>query len=428
MSTDWELIYLQKRLYVLFVLFRFLPSHFLAHNHIRVARFLFVLTFPFLLLFYCRWFLNTGIESFAVINGPRVRLLGPVLAIEAVTTEDAGTYKCSASNAGGEASAELRLTITSPLQVDIVPNVLSVHMGGTAEFRCVITSNGMSTGLQHITWYKDGRQLPQSARLGDTLIISSVNREDKGMYQCVVRRHESDTFQASAELQLGGKSQTFGYWKIEFFCEIPLCLWYCKISFVLFVFSADAPPVLLYSFIEQTLQPGPAVSLKCSAAGNPSPQISWTLDGWVLPSNGRYSITTLFVSILNNSDWRVCAVGWVCGRAIVLYFICVRFCSNCCQSYFFKSLLRTISKHFYDIKQKKLWRAHRRKEKLVVISVAEQLVPPIIFHIHSTSHSLFGLHSLTIFIVRTPWTQHNTSNGWHNKNVSVCACVLAIEL
>lgn len=49
----------------------------------------------------------------------------------------------------------------------------------------------------------------------------------------------------------------------------------------------DAPPVLLYSFIEQTLQPGPAVSLKCSAAGNPTPQISWTLDGFPLPTNGR---------------------------------------------------------------------------------------------------------------------------------------------
>lgn len=50
---------------------------------------------------------------------------------------------------------------------------------------------------------------------------------------------------------------------------------------------ADAPPVLLYSFIEQTLQPGPAVSLKCSAAGNPTPQIAWTLDGFPLPSHGR---------------------------------------------------------------------------------------------------------------------------------------------
>lgn len=54
-----------------------------------------------------------------------------------------------------------------------------------------------------------------------------------------------------------------------------------------FTFS-DAPPVMLYSFIEQTLQPGPAVSLKCSAAGNPTPQVTWTLDGFPLPSNGRY--------------------------------------------------------------------------------------------------------------------------------------------
>lgn len=53
---------------------------------------------------------------------------------------------------------------------------------------------------------------------------------------------------------------------------------------------ADAPPALIYSFIEQTLQPGPAVSLKCSAAGNPTPQVAWTLDGFPLPSNGRYVI------------------------------------------------------------------------------------------------------------------------------------------
>ncbi|XP_047115646.1 Down syndrome cell adhesion molecule-like protein Dscam2 [Schistocerca piceifrons] len=54
--------------------------------------------------------------------------------------------------------------------------------------------------------------------------------------------------------------------------------------------AADAPPVLLYSFIEQTLQPGPAVSLKCSASGNPTPQIAWTLDGFPLPTNGRFVI------------------------------------------------------------------------------------------------------------------------------------------
>lgn len=71
------------------------------------------------------------------------------------------------------------------------------------------------------------------------------------MYQCVVRRQEGDTFQASAELQLGGKKQ-FMLLHDQFDSS---------------TFLIDAPPVLLYSFIEQTLQPGPAVSLKCSATG-----------------------------------------------------------------------------------------------------------------------------------------------------------------
>lgn len=171
-----------------------------------------------------RWFSNTNIESLSVISGPRIRVLGPVLAIEAVTSEDAGTYKCSVSNTGGEASAELRLTITTPLQVDIVPNVLSVHMGGSAEFRCVVTSNGMPIGLQHITWYKDGRQLPSSSRSSDTLLITDVGREDKGMYQCVVRRQDSDSFQASAELQLGGKFHHSVYifaWHFSFVFHLP---------------------------------------------------------------------------------------------------------------------------------------------------------------------------------------------------------------
>lgn len=43
-----------------------------------------------------------------VMSGPRTRLLGPVLAIEAVTQSDSGVYQCIASNVGGETSAELR--------------------------------------------------------------------------------------------------------------------------------------------------------------------------------------------------------------------------------------------------------------------------------------------------------------------------------
>lgn len=161
-----------------------------------------------------------------VHSGNRIRLLGPVLAIEAVTAEDGGTYKCSASNAAGEASAELRLTVTTALQVDVVPSVVSVHMAGTAEFRCIVNSNGSPVTLPiHLTWYKDGRQLPNSDKI---LRVTGVGREDKGMYQCVVRRQqEGDTFQATAELQLGGKIyhclnlSSFFVCVSEYFLSIP---------------------------------------------------------------------------------------------------------------------------------------------------------------------------------------------------------------
>lgn len=49
----------------------------------------------------------------------------------------------------------------------------------------------------------------------------------------------------------------------------------------------DAYPQFIYRFIEQTLQPGPAVSLKCSSRGNPTPQVSWLLDGFPLPQSDR---------------------------------------------------------------------------------------------------------------------------------------------
>jgi hypothetical protein len=47
---------------------------------------------------------------------------------------------------------------------------------------------------------------------------------------------------------------------------------------------------MMYKFIQQTIQPGPSVSLKCIAAGNPTPSIKWTLDGFPLPQHERFLI------------------------------------------------------------------------------------------------------------------------------------------
>jgi hypothetical protein len=85
----------------------------------------------------------------------------------------------------------------------------------------------------------------------ETLTIRPVQKDDHGMYQCFVS-NEWDQAQATSQLLLG-----------------------------------DASPELVYWFSEQTLQPGPAVSLKCVATGNPPPQFVWTLDGFPVPDNNR---------------------------------------------------------------------------------------------------------------------------------------------
>ena len=56
---------------------------------------------------------------------------------------------------------------------------------------------------------------------------------------------------------------------------------------------ADSAPFLTYRFIDQTLQPGPPVSLKCSARGSPTPHITWSVNGFPLPISQRYTTSTI---------------------------------------------------------------------------------------------------------------------------------------
>lgn len=97
-----------------------------------------------------------------------------------------------------------RLVVMAPLSVEVSPSLLSVHLGGNADFTCIVNTHSQA-GQHFITWYKDGRQLPGAGRQSETLTLNGIGREDRGMYQCIVRRGD-DTAQASAELQLGGNT------------------------------------------------------------------------------------------------------------------------------------------------------------------------------------------------------------------------------
>ncbi|XP_071455064.1 cell adhesion molecule Dscam1, partial [Hetaerina americana] len=218
-------------------------------------------------------------------------IAGGLLKISKARLEDGGKYICWVNNSAGEETVSVTLTVTAPLSAHIQPQTQMVDVGKEAVFRC-------STGghpISRVHWLKDGQTIgpgsangritispgvhsppssmgtsssEEGARGGgnedtgggntssgpETLRIRDVDKNDHGMYQCFVS-NDWDMAQASSELQLG-----------------------------------DARPEIVYYFTEQTLQPGPPVSLKCVANGNPPPQFVWTLDGFPIPENSRFLV------------------------------------------------------------------------------------------------------------------------------------------
>ncbi|XP_042237771.1 Down syndrome cell adhesion molecule-like protein Dscam2 isoform X11 [Homarus americanus] len=197
-----------------------------------------------------RWFkFSENGRKASVELGERVKQVGGTLIIREAKVDDSGKYLCVVNNSVGGESVETVLTVTAPLSAQVEPSVQTVEFGRPATFTCTYRGNPVKS----VTWLKDGEPINHKEAV---LRIDSVGREDKGMYQCFVR-NDQESAQATAELKLGGRFE---------------------------------PPQLTYTFETSTLQPGPSVFLKCVAAGNPTPEIAWELDGTRLSNSERMQV------------------------------------------------------------------------------------------------------------------------------------------
>ncbi|PSN42210.1 hypothetical protein C0J52_11247 [Blattella germanica] len=203
-----------------------------------------------------RWFREDREQLMPVSVGERVTILAAgLLRINKVRLDDMGKYLCWVNNSAGEETVQVTLTITAPLSAHVQPQTQVVDVGKEAVFQCITGGHPIT----RVSWYRNAKPIIRDGRFQVTsspekLTVRPLQKEDHGMYQCFVS-NEWEMAQATAELQLG-----------------------------------DASPELLYWFTEQTLQPGPAVSLKCVATGNPPPQFVWTLDGFPVPDNTRFLV------------------------------------------------------------------------------------------------------------------------------------------
>ncbi|XP_064472105.1 cell adhesion molecule Dscam1-like isoform X2 [Ornithodoros turicata] len=177
-------------------------------------------------------------------NNGRVEPLDGSLIIRKITSEDSGRYLCTVSNGVGEETAHITLQVHAPLEVKLIPDVLTAHVGSSATLNCSVTGRPVI----NVHWLKDGRPL-----MGDhmrvlfleqhrVVLIKNVEASDAGMYQCFVSNAD-DEAQGQTQVVLG-----------------------------------DSAPVLLESFREHTHQVGDHLQLKCEATGSPEPRISWSVD------------------------------------------------------------------------------------------------------------------------------------------------------
>ncbi|XP_063600941.1 cell adhesion molecule Dscam2-like [Penaeus indicus] len=177
--------------------------------------------------------------------------VGGSLVLGGVGVGDAGEYTCVANNSAGETRFSAHLLVTTPLTVQVTPREVQVDAGGRLELRCHVSGEPVDT----VTWFKDGVTLRSGGRMRirprESLHVAPVDPSDAGVYQCAAT-YGTDYAHAYAHVTLGA-----------------------------------AAPQLVYRFIEQTLQHGPAVSLKCIATGTPTPHITWALDGFPIPHSHR---------------------------------------------------------------------------------------------------------------------------------------------
>ena len=96
--------------------------------------------------------------------------------------------------------------------------------------------------------------------------------------------------------------------------------------------SSASGPTFLDKFSDQTLDPGPSVSLRCIASGHPLPQVTWLLNGLPVPDNSRfrtgdYVTRDLVVVSYVNISSVVTSDGGVYVSNFLVYFrvLCVLF-------------------------------------------------------------------------------------------------------
>ncbi|XP_029690402.1 basement membrane-specific heparan sulfate proteoglycan core protein isoform X5 [Takifugu rubripes] len=178
---------------------------------------------------------------------PRAVVNGGDLQINLATAEDAGSYKCVASNSVGSSQVVAKVTVRSPLAIRVSPQVEVKAQGSAVEFTCSALG-GVDTTIE---WLKEGGALPPNHHVKDGVLrIENLEQSNEGVYIC----------RASSSY---GQAQDAARLTIQ---ALPKVMINVRTSV-------------------QTVMIGNSVEFECQALGDPEPTVQWSKVGGALPSH-----------------------------------------------------------------------------------------------------------------------------------------------
>ncbi|CAN7984984.1 unnamed protein product, partial [Ixodes hexagonus] len=200
-----------------------------------------------------RWFRRSSRGLVPVASRPGTVHLPGLLVLRSAVESDQGRYTCLANNSAGEDRMDTELLVRLNVSVTVSPEDARAELTRPVTFNC--TARGFRGGALAFSWLHDG-SVPGPPRFqlradGQRLHLTSVTRDDVGIYQCFVRYGDA-TAQGSAQLRLH-----------------------------------ETAPELKSVFAKKLVDLGERFSLRCVASGSPLPRVTWALDGGVVGESHR---------------------------------------------------------------------------------------------------------------------------------------------
>ncbi|KAH9515062.1 Protein sidekick-2 [Bulinus truncatus] len=207
------------------------------------------------------WYSGTGQTRNALSSSNKYSVDNDnrVLTISSLSTNDTGTYECQASLSGQIITERATLYVLVPPTADVTPSTPVLNKDFQEPFSLSCAGKGFP--LPQINWYYNGKKIEDlnNTRIllfpNGTLVISSVDLEDSGMYQC---------FATSA----AGEYVTYTYLSVN-----------------------SAPPSILEAPKNTTVTEFQDTAFTCKVFGGPVPDVYWKKDEVNLTIGGRIRVT-----------------------------------------------------------------------------------------------------------------------------------------